>query len=190
MPTILNVHRRVFAAPLVALRPWLEAAWSMTERDVFPRDVIPNWRKNPPGHDAMALIPGETQLGHGPFRFRLTEWDGTSWKVAIETPGFGGSHGFVCRELPGAAPRVEVIHTLAVETDPLRAIGWHLAMAPIHDWVVEVMFDRLASALATGVVPPTTDHSMPWRTRLPFLAIRAIRTRRAASARKRSYAQA
>lgn len=173
MSTIVNVHRRVFAAPLVALRPWLEAAWSNTDRDVFPRDVIPSWRKNPAGHDALALVPGETRIGHGPFRFRLTEWDGTSWRVAIETPGFGGWHGFVCRELPGKQPQVELTHTLTIETDPLRALGWHVAMGPIHDWVVEVVFDRLAAALATGVVPTRSVRPMPWRSRVPLVALRA-----------------
>src|SRR5438093_4332761 len=52
------------------------ARWSGGDRDCFPRDVIPNWRRNPPGADSGALIPGETLVGHGPFRFRLRAWDG------------------------------------------------------------------------------------------------------------------
>jgi hypothetical protein len=49
-----NVHARRFAAPIEQVRAWVEACWSGGDRDCFPRDVIPSWRKNPDGVDPMA----------------------------------------------------------------------------------------------------------------------------------------
>lgn len=63
-----NVHVRRVAAPIERVRPWIEACWSGGERDCFPRDAISTWRRNPPSADPSALIPGETMIGHGPFR--------------------------------------------------------------------------------------------------------------------------
>jgi hypothetical protein len=88
--TMKNVHQRLLAHPIDAVRPLVAQAWSGTPDDVFPRDVIPTWRENPPG--VTGLVPGVTRLGHGPFRFRLTAWDGVRWRVGIE--GGAGYHGF------------------------------------------------------------------------------------------------
>src|SRR5256885_8614187 len=79
-----NAHSRSFPHPPEVLRPHLEQAWSGTDRDVFPRDVIRSWRKNPPGRDPLALVPGVTEMGHGPFRFLLERWDGSVWRGRSE----------------------------------------------------------------------------------------------------------
>src|SRR5437870_11855064 len=99
-----NVHSRSFPSPPQALRAHLEHAWSGTERDVFPRDVIRSWRKNPPGRDPLALVPGVTEMGHGPFRFLLERWDGSVWRVHFEAAGMSGRHGFDLEAEAAGAP--------------------------------------------------------------------------------------
>jgi hypothetical protein len=150
-----NVHTRPVAAPIERVRPWIEACWSGGDRDCFPRDVIRTWRRNPPGADPLALIPGETLLGHGPFRFGLRVWDGRVWRVdVVGSPA--GWHGF---DLAPDGDRCRVTHTLELESSLSARLGW-MAIEPIHDWAVEALFDRLEQALRTGVVPARTERPM------------------------------
>ncbi len=157
---MLNVHRRMFAASQDQIRPWLESAWSATDRDIFPRDVIRSWRKNPPGVDAVALIPGVTRLGHGIFSFRLDAWDGTFWRVRVESKDHLGWHGF---DLRSVGDRTEITHTLELDLKGAARVIWPAFMNPIHDWCVEAMFDRLEHALRTGKIPAISDRPMPLR---------------------------
>lgn len=158
-----NVHTRWFAAPIEQIRPWIEACWSAGDRDCFPRDVIRNWRRNPDGVDPGALIPGQTLIGHGPFQFRLREWDGRSWKVDIAGGGQGqghamtGWHGF---ELVPEGSGCRVTHTLHLESSLSARLRW-AAIEAVHNWAVEALLDRLEHALATGSVPPVTDRPVP-----------------------------
>ena len=39
---------------------------------------------------------------------------------------------------------------------------WPLCIAPIHDWCVESILDRMGHALRTGAVPSLTLRKMPW----------------------------
>lgn len=145
-----NIHTRVYAASPEAIRPWLDAAWSGTDQDIFPRDLVPSWR------DTETLVPGRTRLGHGPFRFKLREWDGWRWRVDFP----GGWHGF---DLTPEGAGTRVTHTLQMG-DVIRPI------LPLHDWAVEALLDRLGAALATGSVPSFTERPlegyarMTWRT--------------------------
>jgi hypothetical protein len=171
-----NVHSRVFQASIDAVRPWIEACWSGTERDAFPRDVIASWRKNPAGVDPGALLPGQTLLGHGLFRFRLRAWDGARWRVDI-VGGPQGWHGFDLEEVEGGC---RVTHTLQMELSGKNRVMVPLAIEPIHDWAVEAAFDRLEEALRTGRVPERTARPMPLRAAIPFQLLRAVYGRRSA----------
>jgi hypothetical protein len=150
-----NIHVRRIAAPIERVRPWIEACWSGGDRDCFPRDVIATWRKNPPGVDPLALVPGETMVGHGPFRFRLRAWDGVIWRVDV-VGRLVGWHGF---DLAPDGDECRVTHTLELESTWSAGLRW-MAIKPIHDWAVEAMFDRLEQALRTGVVPERTERPM------------------------------
>jgi hypothetical protein len=156
-----NVHVRRVAAPVESVRPWIEACWSAGDRDCFPHDIIRDWRRNPPGRDPEVLIPGETLLGHGVFRFRLRQWDGWSWKVdVVGAPA--GWHGF---DLERDGDGCRVTHTLELQPSLSGRLGW-LAIEPIHDWAVEALFDRLEEALASGRVPAVTARPLPGWARL------------------------
>ena len=175
MTAMRNVHTRLFSASIEQIRPWMEAAWSATDRDMFPRDVIPDWRRNPPGADPLALLPGVTRVGHGPFSFRLVAWDGARWRVEVETAHYPGWHGFDLRPVDDGC---EVTHTLEIDLQGLGRFVWPALMASIHDWAVEAAFDRLAHALATGSIPIRTERPMPWHARAPYELLRTARARR------------
>jgi hypothetical protein len=159
-----NIHRRLFAAPPTAIHPWLLDAWSAGPRDIFPRDVIPDWRRNPAGYAPDAFLPGVTRIGHGPFAFTLRQVGATGWWVDVDgRPGW--EHGFTLTAAPGGTL---LTHRLR---GPLRggmALVWPVLFAPLHDWAVEAIFDRLEAALATGSVPGSTARPQPLRVRLLF----------------------
>lgn len=151
-----NVHVRRFSASIEEVRVWVSACWSGGDRDCFPRDVIASWRHNPDGVDPAALVPGETLVGHGPFRFRLREWDGLSWKVDV-IGGMTGWHGF---DLAPDGDGCRLTHTVSLASSLSARLRW-MAIAPAHDWAVEAMFDRMEHALRTGTVPSLTERQMP-----------------------------
>jgi hypothetical protein len=153
--SIRNVHVRRFGAPIERVRPWIEACWSAGERDCFPRDVIATWRRNPPGVDPLALIPGVTLLGHGPFGFRLRAWDGLTWRVDV-VGNVVGWHGF---DLAPDGDGCRVTHTLELQSTLSARLLW-MTIEPIHDWAVEAMLDRLEHAVRTGVAPARTERPM------------------------------
>jgi hypothetical protein len=173
MKPIRNVHVRVLAAPVERVAPWIEACWSGGDRDCFPRDVIPSWRKNAPGVDPLALVPGETLIGHGPFRFRLRVWDGVVWRVDVvgSPPGW---HGFDLQPDGGGC---RVTHTLELEGTLSARLRW-MAIEAIHDWAVEAMFDRLEHALETGHVPARTERPMARMASLALGLARRAHARR------------
>jgi hypothetical protein len=167
-----NRHSRYFSYSTEALRPWVEALWSGTSRDCFPTDVIPTFRRNPDGIEPLALVPGVTKVGHGGFTFQLSEWTGNRWRVELVSK-LRGWHGF---ELVPEAEGVELVHTLEVEpTGPMR-LAWPLVVEPIHDWVIEALFDRLEIALRTGEPPRQTARPMPLKARLPYEVMRRLMT--------------
>lgn len=147
MKPILNVHTRIFDAAIEDVRPWIERCWSGGPLDGMPPALRP-WRKNPPGVPADALVPGQTVVGHGPFRFRLTEWDGHRWRVEIIGRAEGW-HGF---DLFADGARTRITHTLALRSFPGGWLGTRV-LIPLHDRAVETVFDRVAHALRTGDMP-------------------------------------
>lgn len=144
-----SVHTRVFSYPLALVRSWIALAWSGSHQDIFPRDIIPSWRSNPDG--STSVTPGVTMLGHGPFVFTLRWWDGIRWRADLDSNA--GWQGFHLVERGG---KTRVTHTFEASL-PLAS---RLAIVPVHDWVVEAMFDRLEAALATGKVPRETTRPM------------------------------
>jgi len=171
-----NVHTRELAATIDEIRPWIEACWTGTPQDPFPRDLIPTWRKNPPGVAPLALVPGVTRLGHGPFAFRLESWDGQRWRVTVESEGFVGWHGIDLDPTPRGC---RVTHTIELELAGPARVVWPVVIAPLHDWAVEAIFDRLEEALETGVMPTVTRRPIPWPASTWYTVVnRVLRARR------------
>lgn len=166
---VKNVHSRSFPQPPEAIRQVLELAWSGTPRDVFPLDVIRTWRRNPPGADPLALVPGVTELGHGPFRFRLERFDEAVWRVRVDGRGISGWHGF---DLAKEGTGTRLTHTIEATLSPAMRLQWALAIEPLHDWAVEALFDRLGVALETGAVPARTARPLGLRRRALLAVLR------------------
>ena len=170
-----NVHVREMRAPIERVRPWIEASWTGTPRDPFPRDILKSWRKNLPGADPLALIPDVTRVGHGFFSFRFQSWDGERWRVRIESADVRGWHGFDLQTSPLGC---RVTHTIEATPSLRGAVLWHGFVAPIHDWFLEAMFDRIEEALRTGEMPDVTRRRMPWRVAALFAILRRLHGRR------------
>jgi hypothetical protein len=163
-----NVHTREMPAPVEHVRPWIEAGWTCTAHDPFPNDVLRCWRRNPPGVDPLALVPGVTRLGHGPFSFRFESWDGEHWRVRVESRAMPGWHGFDLQPTPSGC---RVTHTLELESSVEARLLW-APVAPLHDWCVEAILDRLEQALRTGKMPATTRREMSWPLAIGFAVLR------------------
>jgi len=174
MHPVRNVHVRRVAAPIERVRPWIAACWSGGDSDCFPRDVVSSWRRNPPGADPLGLVPGETLMGHGPFRFRFRVWDGLVWRVDLV--GSTGWHGF---DLEADGDGCRVTHTVELDSTLSGRLGW-MAIEPIHDWAIEALFDRMEHALRTGVVPERTVRPMS------LLAVFALRLARRGEGRSKA----
>lgn len=170
-----NIHAREMRAPIEQLRPWIEAAWSGTPRDPFPHDILKSWRKNPPGADPHALIPDVTRVGHGFFSFRFQSWDGQRWRVRFESDAARGWHGFDLQTSPLGC---RVTHTIEATQSVRGAVSWHVFVAPIHDWFLEALFDRIEEALRTGEMPAVTRRRMPWRVATLFAILRRLQGKR------------
>jgi hypothetical protein len=173
--TMKNVHVREMRASIELVRPWIESAWTGTPRDPFPCDMLKSWRKNPPGADPLALIPNVTRVGHGFFSFRFESWDGAQWRVRIEGDRSQGWHGFDLQATPLGC---RVTHTIEATPSVAGAVLWHGFVAPIHDWFLEALFDRLEEALQTGEMPTVTRRKMPWRAAASFAVLRRITRKR------------
>jgi len=171
-----NVHAREMDGPIDLVRPWIEASWTGTPRDPFPRDVLKSWRKNPPDVDPLALIPNVTRIGHGTFSFRFESWNGERWRVRVENKDFQGWHGFDLQATPIGC---RVTHTLELTLSTKGGVLWRAFMAPIHDWCVEAILDRIEEAVRTGEMPTVTRRKMPWPAAASFALLRrATRVRR------------
>ncbi|HYS54683.1 MAG TPA: hypothetical protein VER58_13070 [Thermoanaerobaculia bacterium] len=164
-----NAHSRELVAPIERVRPWIEASWTGTARDPFPRDVLPSWRQNPPGIAPLALVPNVTRVGHGSFSFRFESWDGERWRARVESRRFPGWHGF---DLAVTSGGCRVTHTVELEDSILGRVLWSVFIAPIHDWCVEALLDRIEEALRTGEMPATTRRKMPWHAATSFALLR------------------
>lgn len=176
-----NFHQRRIAARPEELARWIERLWSGTGDDCFPRDVIPTWRKTDGVRDPNQLIAGRTRLGHGPFSFDFERWDGSAWRVTFEREGMKGWHGF---DLVPKQDGTLLTHTIEADLAGTSRLLWHGLIAPVHDWAVEAMFDRIEEALATGTAPQHTTRPMAFVPRVAFFMLkRAVRLSRVGAAR-------
>lgn len=109
--------------------------------------------------------------GHGPVRYRVVgHVPGRSVRVELE-PGVGlrGHHGFEVRPLQDG--RCLLRHELVATPYGTARLAWPLLIRPIHDGVVEDVFDHVERTL-TG----TAHRPMP-TGRLTVLAARRLLTR-------------
>jgi hypothetical protein len=173
-----NVHQRQIRAGSEELCKWIDRLWSGTEDDCFPRDHIPTWRTTDGVRDPTRLVAGRTKLGHGPFTFNFEGWNGRQWRVTVNRGGMAGWHGF---DLIPERDGIRLTHTIELDLRGTGRVYWHCLIAPVHDWAVEAIFDRLEEALKTGTAPRHTKRAMPFVPRIAFTALRLARLARRAT---------
>jgi hypothetical protein len=149
-------HVRRLSVPPEEVRPWIDQLWSGSDRDCFPRDLLPAWRQDPQG--AAAWSPGQSRFGAGRFCFRLDGWDGRTFRAAIEGERLHGWHAFELEPYEGGTL---LSHTLEFELRGATRLGWSLYLAPLHHWTVQAIFDRIVAAVRTGRVSPRTNRPLP-----------------------------
>ena len=169
--SLKNIHKRRIRASPEDLGKWIIRLWSGAEDDCFPRDVIANWRKTDGVRDPNQLIPGRTRLGHGPFSFDFQQWDGSKWRVIFQRGGMKGWHGF---DLVPEQGGTLLVHSIEADLKGAFRFAWPVLVAPVHDWAVEAIFDRIEEALATGSAPRHTTRPMAFAPRAAFFVLKRV----------------
>jgi hypothetical protein len=105
--------------------------------------------------------------------FHFEEWDGSKWRVTVKHQRMEGWHGF---DLVPEPDGVRLVHTIELALRGSVRLYWHALIAPVHDWAVEAIFDRLEEALKTGAAPRHTKRPMPLRARMTFTTLKFARS--------------
>ncbi len=80
-----------------------------------------------------------------------------------------GWHGF---DLVPEQGGTLLAHTIEADLAGTSRLFWHVLIAPVHDWAVEAMFDRIEEALATGAAPQRTRRPMVFAPRVAFFVLK------------------
>lgn len=144
MSTVLNEHERVIEAPAEVVGALLDRL-SADDDPIFP---TPAWA-------AMTfdrpLGVGATG-GHGPVRYSVTEYEpGRRVRFAF-TPPDNGFHELTVE--PMEEGRCRVRHVLETELLGRNRVLWPVVVRPLHDTIIEEVFDNIERAAAGGCARP------------------------------------
>ncbi|MGW7274828.1 DUF2867 domain-containing protein [Streptomyces sp. NPDC054864] len=144
MSAVVNEHERVIKAPAEVVGALLDRL-SADDDPLFP---TPAWA-------AMAfdrpLGVGATG-GHGPVRYSVTEYEpGRRVRFAF-TPPDNGFHEMTVE--PMGEGRCRVRHVLETELLGRNRLLWPAVVRPLHDTVIEEVFDNVERAAAGGCARP------------------------------------
>lgn len=144
MGTVLNEHERVIEAPAEVVGALLDRL-SAEDDPLFP---TPAW-------DAMIfdrpLGVGATG-GHGPIRYSVIEYEPGSRVRFSFTPPDNGFHEMSVE--PVGEGRCRVRHVLQTELHGRHRLLWSAVVRPLHDTVIEEVFDNIERAAAGGCARP------------------------------------
>ncbi|MCP3819082.1 DUF2867 domain-containing protein [Streptomyces sp. A3M-1-3] len=149
MSTVRNVHERTIGAPAEAVGALLDRL-SSDDDPVWPSPAWPPMRFDRPlGVGAVG--------GHGFVRYSVTAYE----PGRLVRFDFADSDGFHQMQIEPLGPdRCRVVHVLQEKQGPAARLAWELAIRPLHDVVVEEVFDNI-ERLATGGPARPTRWS-PW----------------------------
>ena len=144
---VLNVHRRVLAAPRVEAGRLMDCLGSRGDL-LWPTDSWPRMRFD------RELQVG-ARGGHGPIRYEVIEYDPSRRIVfRFDRPrGFEGTHNFDL--LPYAGGGCELVHTIEMQVSGLAVLKWSLVFGPLHDALLEDALDRASALTGTPFRPAT-----------------------------------
>lgn len=144
MSTVLNEHERVIRAPAEVVGALLDRL-SAEDDPLFP---TPAWAAmifdRPLGVGASG--------GHGPVRYSVTEYEpGRRVRFAF-TPPDNGFHEMSVE--PIGKGRCRVRHVLETELLGRNRLLWPAVVRPLHDTIIEEVFDNIERAAAGGCARP------------------------------------
>ncbi|GAA1919878.1 hypothetical protein GCM10009837_51420 [Streptomyces durmitorensis] len=144
MSTVLNEHERVIEAPAGVVGALLDRL-SAEEDPIFP---TPAWE---PMIFDRPLGVGATG-GHGPVRYSVTEYEpGRRVRFAF-TPPDNGFHELTVE--PMGEERCRVRHVLETELRGRDRLLWPAVVRPLHDTIIEEVFDNIERAATDGCARP------------------------------------
>ncbi|MFD7445345.1 DUF2867 domain-containing protein [Streptomyces sp. NPDC059909] len=150
MRTVRNVHERVVEAPADTVGALMDRL-SADDDPLFPTPAWPPMRFDRPlgvGADG----------GHGFVRYTVGAYEpGRSVRFDFAPPG-NGHHRMDIEPLGPA--RCRVVHVLDERQNLKEALLWSLVIRPMHDVVIEELFDNVERA-ATGSLDTPVRWS-PW----------------------------
>jgi uncharacterized protein DUF2867 len=155
-----NVHERILEAPPAAVGALLDGVGGPHDALWPSPEWAPMWLEGPPAIGVAG--------GHGPLRYRITDYVAGRRIVFTLDPGQGlsGWHGFeVAPRGPGAVLR----HTVEARACGRMRAVWPCVVRPVHDGIVEQVLDRAEISLGTGPAQPTRLSAIArlarWRAR-------------------------
>ncbi|MGW2557959.1 DUF2867 domain-containing protein [Streptomyces sp. NPDC001514] len=150
MRTVRNVHERIVEAPA----DMVGALMDRLSADDDPLWPTPAW---PPVRFDRPLGVG-ADGGHGFVRYKVVAYEpGRSVRFDFAPPG-NGHHRMDIEPL--GPTRCRVVHVLEQRQNLMAALLWSLVILPMHDVVIEELFDNLERA-ATGSCDSPVRWS-PW----------------------------
>jgi uncharacterized protein YndB with AHSA1/START domain len=142
---VLNVHRRVLAAPMIQGGELVDHLGSRGDL-LWPNESWPRMR-----FDRELQV--HARGGHGPVRYEVLEYEpGRRVVFGFERPrGFHGTHAFEL--LPRVAGGCELVHTLDMHASGRALLAWALVFGPLHDALLEDAMDRASAFTGTPFRP-------------------------------------
>ncbi|MEU4213264.1 DUF2867 domain-containing protein [Streptomyces sp. NPDC026206] len=154
MSVIRNVHERTVQAPAAAVGALLDRL-SADDDPIFP---VPAW--SPMRLDGPLGVGAAG--GHGPVRYSVTAYEpGRRVRFGL-TPPSSGFHEMTVEPLGDAHCRVR--HVLEAEMRGADRILWPSVVQPVHDTMVEEIFDNI-ERVTTG----TAARPVHWSPRVRLL---------------------
>lgn len=145
MRTVRNVHERTIPAPAETVGALLDRL-ATADDPLFPS---PAWA--PLRLDRPLSVGADG--GHGPVRYRVTAYEpGRSVRFDFAPPS-DGHHRLDIEPL--GPDRCRVRHVLVENQGPMAALSWALVIRPVHDTVIEELFDNAERAATGAVARPT-----------------------------------
>jgi hypothetical protein len=161
---IRNIHERTLPGSIEDVAELLDSLSTSNDR-LWPHDRWPPMRMDAP---LRVGVVG----GHGPVRYRVSEYD-PGRKIVFSfdksglTAGFDGQHYFEVVPIGG---QVTLRHVLEARCGLGTWLHWTAVIRPLHDALLEDALDRAERALN-----PSSSASTPWSlwVRLLRIALRA-----------------
>ncbi len=136
---VINIHKREFIQSKIKILD-LFSTLSTKEDKIWPNEKWPPMRLK----EGFKL---NSEGGHGLIRYKIIKYDPNNFvEFEFQKPkGFFGIHKFEIIETNKT--KVEVKHTIDMETKGLGTLSWIFVIRWLHDALLQDAFDKLENQL-------------------------------------------